>query len=109
MCPIGYEETPVKAEEAYQPETPKVEPWLIIGDIAPRFPVFHVRRWQDIVTDLEQLTPKFFDIRRDEKGVQEHETREYKKGGPKFGKNTHCIIEFSNLLNETPDDIDILL
>jgi hypothetical protein len=109
MCPIGYEETPIKPEEAYSPQSESEEPWLIIGDIAPRFPVFHVRRFKDIITDLEQLTPKFFDIRHEHKGVQEHETREHKKGGPKFGKNTHCIIEFTNVSSTSQNDIDTLL
>jgi hypothetical protein len=74
--------------------TEPFEDFVIVGEISFRFPVFHVFKWEDIQTDLNQQYPKFYDIRRVEQGIQEKPKADQVK--KKIGTNTHCIIEFSS-------------
>ena len=45
------------------------ETWIIIGEVSKCYPVFHVKRWTDIVTDLSCGFPEFFNIRKSELGI----------------------------------------
>ena len=72
MCPIGYEQTPKKPIDAYQmyDEISEFENWIIIGEISMCYPVFHVKKWEQIETDIECAFPAFFNIRKAEIGIQ---------------------------------------
>ena len=92
MCPIGFENTPTKAYEAFSATQEEmkgeVEPWIIIGDPAKCYPCFHVKKWEDIFTDINCKMPQFYNIRKTEEGIQT------KEKPARVGHNNHCIIEF---------------
>jgi hypothetical protein len=94
---FGYESNPVLPIETYNKleDCSEMEEWIIIGEVSRVFGPFHIKKWSDIVLDLDQQFPNFFDIRRTEKGIQKREikTAVQKK---KIGNNLHCIIEFSS-------------
>ena len=71
MCPIGYEQTPTMPTDAYTPKENLYEssPWIIIGEISKMNPVFHVKPWNLIYTDIDCAFPRFFNIRKTELGV----------------------------------------
>ncbi|XP_052107069.1 basic immunoglobulin-like variable motif-containing protein isoform X1 [Mytilus californianus] len=89
FCPIGYEDTPCKAEQAYSSELSEEDcnTWLLIGDPSKRHPCIHCKRWEDISVDLNCTNPDYVDIRRLEKGLQKRNTK-------KVGGNLHCIMAF---------------
>ena len=55
MCPIGFEQTPTKPMDAYkvQKDICESDYWIIIGEVSKCYPVFHVKKWEDIVTDID--------------------------------------------------------
>lgn len=69
--------------------------WIIIGEVSKCYPAFHVKKWEDIVTDINCSFPKFFNIRKSELGVQEKTSKAFTEGS-KLGGNLHCIIEFES-------------
>lgn len=71
MCPIGFELTPTQAYDCYkpQPEICESDAWIIIGEVSKCYPVFHVKKWDDIALDISCAFPKFFNIRKSELGV----------------------------------------
>ncbi|XP_033759619.1 uncharacterized protein LOC117341867 [Pecten maximus] len=89
FCPIGYEDTPLKAEEAYSGPLAQedVETHILIGDCAIKHPSIHCKRWEDISTDLNCVNPEYLNIRRLEEGLQ-------KRKAKKPGGNLHCIMAF---------------
>lgn len=98
MCPIGFERTPVQPIDAYAltEQISEFDTWIIIGEISKCYPSFHIKKWQDIVTDIECEFPKFFNIRKSEMGIQEKASPAFTEGKHKGG-NLHCIIEFKSL------------
>jgi len=93
---IGYESNPNLPIEAYLPkeELTDTEEWIVIGEISKRYAPFHVKKWSDIVLDLDQQHPKYFNIRHPEHGIMVKEVKDTTKS-KKIGSNLHCIIEFS--------------
>ncbi|ELU15045.1 hypothetical protein CAPTEDRAFT_151702 [Capitella teleta] len=89
FCPIGYEDTPLVATQAYAGPLPQseVETWVMIGDPSRKHPAIHCKKWDDIDADLNCVHPDFSDVRRLWRGIQQRKTK--KKNG-----NLHCIIEF---------------
>ncbi|XP_060083156.1 uncharacterized protein LOC132562431 [Ylistrum balloti] len=89
FCPIGFEDTPLKAEEAYSGPLAQedMETHVLIGDCAIKHPSIHCKRWEDISTDLNCVNPEFLNIRRLEEGLQ-------KRKAKKPGGNLHCIMAF---------------
>lgn len=71
FCPIGYENTPIHAIDAYKmnEEISQFESWIIIGEVSKCYPAFHVKKWEEIATDINCAFPKFFNIRKSELGV----------------------------------------
>lgn len=104
MCPIGFEMTPTKPMDAYKKleDITELEKWLIIGEISKAYPVFHVKKWSQVVTDIDCQFPKFFNIRKSEVGVQEKTSKAFTEGS-KLGGNLHCIIEF---VKDSSPDVD---
>jgi hypothetical protein len=47
----------------------EAENWIIIGEISKAYPMFHVKKWDDIFTDINCAYPQFFNIRKTEEGV----------------------------------------
>lgn len=107
FCPIGFEDTPVKATEAYLPmsmllgnhqeadedqlpTTIPYETWVLIGEPSRKHARIHCKRWMDILQDLHCESPDYFNIRHTERGIQQRKTK--KQGG-----NLHCIIAFKKL------------
>lgn len=43
--------------------------WIIIGEVSKCYPVFHVKKWEDIATDIATAFPEFYNIRKSELGV----------------------------------------
>lgn len=94
MCPIGFELTPESPDEAYVvKDNQQFNTWIIIGEISKMHPVFHVKSWEDIFTDIDCVFPQFFNIRKPELGVQT-KTESIFTEGSKAGGNLHCLIEF---------------
>ncbi|XP_048240896.1 basic immunoglobulin-like variable motif-containing protein [Haliotis rufescens] len=89
FCPVGYDDTPLRADEAYSGPLPQeeVNTWILIGDPSASHPSMHCKRWSDISTDLNNQSPDFLDIRRLYRGQQKSKTK-------KVGRNLHCIITF---------------
>ena len=57
FCPVGYESTAVSQVDAFKTKEQigdNTVEWIIIGEISRRSPVFHVRKWDDIATDIDQ-------------------------------------------------------
>lgn len=96
MCPIGFESTPNKPHLAYakNEEIVEFEDWIIIGEVSKCFPVFHVKKWSEIVKDIDCQFPEYFNIRKSHLGVQMKKGKGFTEG--KYaGGNLHCLIEFS--------------
>lgn len=91
FCPIGFEQTPLEAGEAYAAVPTSCETWVAIGETSSGQPCIHFKRWSDIVLDINSGFPQFYDIRRQEKGVQTKEQPAYVSGA-KAGTNLHCLI-----------------
>ena len=55
MCPIGFEMTPVAPIDAYamMSDISEFETWIIVGEISKCYPSFHIKKWGDIVKDIE--------------------------------------------------------
>lgn len=95
MCPIGFESTPNKQQLAYATvgEIAEFEDWIIIGEISKTSPVFHVKKWRDISLDINCQFPEYFNIRKNNLGIQNKKGNSFIKG--KYaGGNLHCLIEF---------------
>ena len=107
MCPIGFEKTPLKPQQAYEVlDTQKLEDfqtWIIIGDPSRKRPVFHVKKWEEIQTDISCAFPQFYQIRDqlniDEDPSDKIQTKTEKRftEGDMKGVNLHCLIEFKKL------------
>ena len=97
-CPIGFEETPVYANQAYveRKDVTESDTWVIIGDPSRRHPVFHVVKWETIAMDISNGNPNYFDIRRPQKGLMQFQSEIFKTG-KKAGGNLHCLILFEKL------------
>lgn len=97
FCPIGYEQTPTKAFDAYRESKDilELDTWVIIGEVSKCYPVFHIKKWDDIATDIGCAFPKFFNIRKPELGIQEKTSKSFTEGN-KVGGNLHCLIEFES-------------
>ncbi|KAL9965927.1 hypothetical protein ACROYT_G029794 [Oculina patagonica] len=89
FCPIGYDDSPVKAVDAYRVQLyeDEVETWILIGDPSCKYPSIHCKRWTDIETDLNNEAPLYLNIRQLHKGIQQ-------KNVKKTGGNLHCIMAF---------------
>ncbi|OWF54608.1 uncharacterized protein LOC110443012 [Mizuhopecten yessoensis] len=89
FCPIGFEDTPLKAEEAYSGPLAQedVETHILIGDCAIKHPSIHCKKWEDISIDLNCVNPEYLNIRRLQEGLQ-------KRKAKKPGGNLHCIMAF---------------
>ena len=100
MCPIGFELGPLVPSDAYKPladiNPNDLEAFIIIGEASKAYPVFHVKKWDEIAMDIEQQNPSYYNIRKPQLGVQQR-TSEVFVSGKKLGKNLHCIIEFESL------------
>jgi len=96
MCPIGFESTPSKAHLAYSNmnEIAEFDEWIIIGEISKTSPVFHVRKWSEISLDINCQFPEYFNIRKNNLGI-EIKTGKAFKDGKYAGGNLHCLMEFS--------------
>jgi hypothetical protein len=93
---IGYESNPILPIEALRKaeELTSTEEWIIIGEYSKIWTPFHVKKWSDVVLDLDQQYPNYYSIRHPENGIMvrnEIEASESKK----TEINSHCIIEFS--------------
>jgi len=97
FCPIGYEITPTKPADAYKSieaiTSNEVEHWIIIGEPSKCYPCFHVKKWKEIVKDIDCQNPDFYNLRKPELGVQQRKGKTFTEG-KKFGGNIHCIIAF---------------
>lgn len=73
---MGYEVTPNRGFEAYEPiERINIDDaidWIIIGETAKPYPFFTVRKWTDIADDIELEYPKYMNIRKMEEGIKEY-------------------------------------
>jgi hypothetical protein len=101
FCPMGFELNPMCPPDTYKPlsdirET-EIVPWIIIGEPSKAYPCFHVRKWSDIVTDIDCQNPRYFNIRHPERGVQE--MKKMKKSS-RAGGNLHCLIVFERTNNK---------
>lgn len=96
MCPVGFEEMPMKPELVYKKDLydNQTESWLIVADNSKKHQSFHCIKWEDINKDLNLENPQYLDIRKLDLGVRNKTDKEY-KGRCKKGKNSHCIMEFS--------------
>lgn len=58
--------TPTKPYEAYSSLSKDLEldTWIIIGEVSKCYPVFHVKKWEDITLDIGSAFPKFVNIRK---------------------------------------------
>lgn len=99
MCPIGYEIASTYPPDAYKKlsaiRSSDLETFIIIAEASKAYPNFHIRKWDDIVLDISQQNPNFYNIRKPSQGIQTR-TGEVFTTGKKLGKNLHCIIEFEN-------------
>lgn len=100
MCPIGFEIAPLRPSDAYKPlseiNPSELQAFIIIGEASKAYPIFHVKKWDDIALDIDQQNPNFFNIRKTEIGIQSRNTEAFVTGN-KLGKNLHCIIEFERV------------
>ncbi|XP_064638878.1 uncharacterized protein LOC135494649 isoform X1 [Lineus longissimus] len=90
FCPIGYEEVPRKAWDAYSCETvpeKDLTTWILVGDPSKKHPGMHCIKWDDIEQDLNLEMPEFLNVRQLHKGIQKRNTA--KKSG-----NMHCLMAF---------------
>lgn len=53
FCPIGFELTPKRPQDAYKTldelKEDEYEPWIMIGEPAAFYSPMHIRKWSDIV------------------------------------------------------------
>lgn len=100
MCPIGFELAPLVPCDAYKPlkdiKESELQAFIIVGEASKAYPIFHIRKWDDIALDIDQQNPNYYNIRKPEMGIQAR-TSEAFVSGNKLGKNLHCIIEFESL------------
>ncbi|CAG9330712.1 unnamed protein product [Blepharisma stoltei] len=100
MCPIGYELSPMIPSDAYkklnQINPSDIRPFIIIGECSKTSPIFHAKKWDDIVLDIDQQNPHFYNIRKPELGVQSYQS-ETLVSGKKLGGNMHCLIAFERI------------
>jgi len=89
FCPIGYDDSPNKAVDAYRSQLyeDEVETWILIGDTSCKHPSIHCKRWSDIDTDLNNESPFYLNIRQLHEGIKQRNTK-------KTGGNLHCIMAF---------------
>ena len=89
FCPIGYDDSPSKAVDAYRSQLyeDEVETWILIGDTSCKHPSIHCKRWSDIDTDLNNESPFYLNIRQLHEGIKQRNTK-------KTGGNLHCIMAF---------------
>ncbi|XP_063967103.1 uncharacterized protein LOC129279628 [Lytechinus pictus] len=89
FCPIGYENVPLKAVDAYRDplRSNEVETWILIGDPSRKHPGIHCFKWEDVSTDLNCQSPDYLNIRKLHLGVQQRRTK-------RTGGNLHCIMAF---------------
>ncbi|XP_071798489.1 basic immunoglobulin-like variable motif-containing protein [Asterias amurensis] len=89
FCPVGFEDVPKKAEDAYRcPLTDnEVDSWILVGDPSRKQPGIHCFRWDDISLDLNCKSPQCLNIRKLHLGVQTRKTK-------RVGGNLHCLIAF---------------
>lgn len=68
MCPIGFEQVPTMPTDAYKPneEISEFKEWIIIGEISKCYPIFHIKPWEEIYTDIDCAFPRFYNIRKSE-------------------------------------------
>ena len=94
--PLGYEECPNNPHECYK-EINKgnkcVENWLIIGEISKKYPIFHLKKWEEIVTDISCSLPQYYNIRKPDLGVMRKTDPIYTTGRKK-GTQSHCFLLF---------------
>eukprot|EP00106_Octopus_bimaculoides_P014626 XP_014782068.1 PREDICTED: basic immunoglobulin-like variable motif-containing protein [Octopus bimaculoides] len=97
LCPIGYENTPLRATDAYSSDlcSGDLETWIILGDTSSKYPSLQCKRWDHILTDLNCKAPDFLDIRRLERGI-----RQRKNLQKLFDSNDHCILTFQKCQND---------
>ena len=100
MCPIGFEHAALVPPDAYKPlnsiNPSELETFLIIAEASKAYPIFHIRKWDEVALDIDQQNPNYFNIRKPNLGIQAR-TGEVFTTGSKLGKNLHCIIEFESL------------
>ncbi len=82
-CPIGFEITPTKPPNAYKvkeqiPES-EADHWIIIGEPSKCYPVFHVKKWDEVAMDISNQYPEYYNMRKPQN----------------LGKNCHCLLIFS--------------
>lgn len=89
FCPIGYEDSPIKAVDAYRAQLyeDEVKTWILIGDPSCKHPSIHCKSWADIQTDLNNEAPFYLNIRQLHKGILQRNVK-------KTGGNLHCIMAF---------------
>ena len=99
MCPIGYEIASNYPPDAYKRlcdiPASNIETFIIIAEASKAYPIFHIRKWDDVVLDISQQNPNYYNIRKPSQGIQTR-TGEVFTTGKKLGKNLHCIIEFES-------------
>jgi hypothetical protein len=82
-----------KAEKSSDEKKEDGECWIIIGEISKAYPMFHVKRWSEIVMDINNQNPYYYNIRKPEQGIKEFQS-ESLRSGKKAGGNLHCLILF---------------
>jgi len=98
-CPIGFEITSDQPTEAYKPLTQfssGEEHWIIIAEPSKGYPVFHVKKWSEIVKDISTKYPEYYNIRKPKKGIMRFKEAAYVTG-KMAGCNPHCIMIFKKL------------
>ena len=91
MVPLGFEVQPAAPSLAYSPSLTPLEEshtHIIIGEVSRGHQPFHVRKWEEIVTDLTTQLPSYYNIRHPEKGIMKKEKCK------RVGGNIHCIMAF---------------
>ncbi|GAB1600166.1 uncharacterized protein LOC115215227 isoform X1 [Argonauta hians] len=98
LCPVGFENTPLRATDAYSSDlcSGDLETWIILADTSNKYPSLQCKKWDHILTDLNCTAPDFLDIRRLERGI-----RQRKHLQKIFDSNDHCIITFQKCQHET--------
>lgn len=96
MVPMGFIDSPRSQLDVYAPVLSDPESFIVIGEVSRgKHPPMHIKKWDDIATDLNCSSPQFFNIRQSELGVQ---TKENCKS---FGRNIHCLMSFrSDIVEE---------
>ena len=110
---MGYETTPYMPQDAYstldqlsEETKQQCQHWIIIGEISKIYPMFHVKKWSDIYTDINCSYPTHFNIRKVEEGIQVKTCKQYNEGGKSFGSNNHCLIEFTKADSDSEVDFN---